>query len=402
MGGLAKFNDDSLADWLSWQESLHSQVIDLELSRVDNVYRSLFPDGVPFKVITVAGTNGKGSTIAFIDNIYQQSDYVVGKFTSPHITKYNERFAIDGINVSDQDICKAFSQIESYRGSISLTYFEFSTLAALVIFTNHNVEIALLEVGLGGRLDSVNIVNPDVSVITNISIDHVDYLGDTRELIGFEKAGIMRPNVTCICGDSNPPESIAKHAKSIGSQVIYVDSPYVGEINIPGEYQRINAAVAIKAIEQLQNNKPVTKIQVSEGVRNASLNGRYQQITINNKSLILDVAHNEAAIAVLAEELRKENTPTIAIFSALKDKNISAMVNQISKIIGKWILVPLDTDRAIPITELENTFSPSDNVTVSNNMELAINQAINSNSYKRIVIFGSFHTVTDAAKVLNI
>lgn len=402
MGGLAKFNDDSLADWLSWQESLHSQVIDLELSRVDNVYRSLFPDGVPFKVITVAGTNGKGSTIAFIDNIYHQSDYVVGKFTSPHITKYNERFAIDGINVSDQDICKAFSHIESHRGSISLTYFEFSTLAALVIFTNHNVEIALLEVGLGGRLDSVNTVDPDVSVITNISIDHVDYLGDTRELIGFEKAGIMRTNVPCICGDSNPPESILKYAKDIGSEVILIESPYLGAINLSGEHQKINAAVAIKAIEQLQKNNPVTEKMIYEGVKGASINGRYQQIKIGDKDFVLDVAHNESAIAVLAEELKKENSPTMAIFSALKDKNIEAMVSQINKIIDKWILVPLDTERAISTKELRGIFGSSDYVTISESMESAIEQATNSTKYKRIIIFGSFHTITDALRVLNI
>ena len=402
MGGLGTFNSDSLDEWLRWQESLHSQVIDLGLDRVSRVYRCLFPEGLPFKVITVGGTNGKGSTIAFIDNIYRQSDYVVGKFTSPHIAKYNERFAIKGKNASDKEICRAFTQIESVRDSISLTYFEFSTLAALVIFANNNVEIALLEVGLGGRLDSVNTVDPDVSVITNISIDHVDYLGDTRELIGFEKAGIMRTNVPCICGDSNPPESILKYAKDIGSEVILIESPYLGAINLSGEHQKINAAVAIKAIEQLQKNNPVTEKMIYEGVKGASINGRYQQIKIGDKDFVLDVAHNESAIAVLAEELKKENSPTMAIFSALKDKNIEAMVSQINKIIDKWILVPLDTERAISTKELRGIFGSSDYVTISESMESAIEQATNSTKYKRIIIFGSFHTITDALRVLNI
>ena len=176
MGGLK-----NLSQWLTWQENLHSQEIDLGLERIQCVYTKLFPNGVPFATITVAGTNGKGSTIAFIESIYQKSPFKVAKFTSPHILNYNERFSVSNAQATDGQICTAFEQIELVRGDISLTYFEFSTLAALLIFAKQKVDIAILEVGLGGRLDSTNVVNTDVAVITNIAIDHVDYLGDTRE-----------------------------------------------------------------------------------------------------------------------------------------------------------------------------------------------------------------------------
>ena len=199
---------NTLDDWLNWQEALMEETIVLGLDRVQIVYDKLFPNGVPYSVITVAGTNGKGSTVSFIDSIYRQSEYKVGRSTSPHLLKYNERFAIDGVDVSDEIIINAFELIEDRANEVTLTYFEFSTLAALIIFAEAKVDLAILEVGLGGRLDSVNVVDSDVSVITNIAIDHTDYLGDTREAIGREKAGIMRTSRPCICGDQDPPQSL--------------------------------------------------------------------------------------------------------------------------------------------------------------------------------------------------
>ena len=205
----------TLDEWLTWQETLMEETIVLGLDRVKIVYDELFPNGVPFKVITIGGTNGKGSTIAFIDSIYEQSKYKIGRSTSPHLLKYNERFAIDGKEVSDASIISAFELIEQKRNNITLTYFEFSTLATLIIFADARVDLALLEVGLGGRLDSVNVVDCNVSIITNIAIDHIEYLGDTREAIGHEKAGIMRNSIHCICGDQDPPLSLLNYAKEI-------------------------------------------------------------------------------------------------------------------------------------------------------------------------------------------
>ena len=235
----------TLDDWLNWQESLMEETIVLGLDRVQVVYDRLFPNGVPYKVITVAGTNGKGSTVSFIDSIYRQSKYKIGRSTSPHLLKYNERYAIDGEEVSDETIIKAFELIETKRQEVTLTYFEFSTLAALIIFAEAKIDLAILEVGLGGRLDSVNVVDNDVSVITNIAIDHTDYLGDTREAIGREKAGIMRTSRPCICGDQDPPHSLLSYAKEIAAPITFVSEGYQDEIGLEGANQRITASVAI-------------------------------------------------------------------------------------------------------------------------------------------------------------
>ena len=391
----------TLDEWLDWQESLHTQEVDLGLERVQKVYRKLFPNGVPFQVITVAGTNGKGSTITFIDSIYQQSDFKVGAFTSPHLIKYNERFSVNGKMASDERICQAFDTIEVLRGNTSLTYFEFSTLAALVIFANEKVAIAVLEIGLGGRLDSVNIVDPNVSVITNIAIDHTDYLGDTREVIGLEKAGIMRNDVSCICGDQNPPTSLQNHADNIGALLTFVNQPYLGKISLQGEHQQYNAALAIEVVNQLQPLFPIDQSQLSQGLEKANILARFQIKILNDKTVVLDVAHNEAAIKVLAETLKSEKVPTLAIFSALKDKNIELMINAIEFCIDEWLIVPLSVNRAIRIQDLVEKFSLSSKITTCKGMESAIHQALNTQQHQRVVIFGSFHTVVDAMKILD-
>jgi dihydrofolate synthase/folylpolyglutamate synthase len=396
LGGLK-----TLDEWLNWQENLHTQEIDLGLERIQKVYQKLFPDGVPFQVITVAGTNGKGSTIAFIDSIYQQSDFKVGAFTSPHLIKYNERFSVNGEMASDESICQAFDAIEALRGETSLTYFEFSTLAALVIFAHEKVDVVVLEVGLGGRLDSVNIVDPNVSIITNIAIDHTDYLGDTREAIGFEKAGIMRSDTPCICGDQNPPTSLQNHADNIGALLTFANHPYLGKISLQGEHQQHNAALAIEAVNQLQPMLPIDKNQLSIGLEKANILARFQVKTVNNKTIVLDVAHNEAAIKILAETLKAEKVPTLAIFSALKDKNIKLMINAIESCIDEWLIVPLSVNRAIKIQDLVEKFSLSSKITTCKDMESAIHQALNTQQYQRVVIFGSFHTVADAMKILD-
>ena len=391
----------TLGEWLDWQESLHTQEIDLGLERIQKVYQKLFPNGVPFQVIMVAGTNGKGSTIAFIDSIYQQSDFKVGAFTSPHLIKYNERFSVNGEMASDESICQAFDAIEVLRGETSLTYFEFSTLAALVIFAHEKVDVVVLEVGLGGRLDSVNIVDPNVSIITNIAIDHTDYLGDTREAIGFEKAGIMRNDIPCICGDQNPPTSLQDHADNIGALLTFVNQPYLGKISLQGEHQQHNAALAIEAVNQLQPMLPIDKNQLSIGLEKANILARFQVKMVNNKTIVLDVAHNEAAIKILAEALKSKKIPTLAIFSALKDKNIKLMINAIESCIDEWLIVPLSVNRAIKIQDLVEKFSLSSKITTCKDMESAIHQALNTQQYQRVVIFGSFHTVADAMKILD-
>jgi len=391
----------TLDDWLSWQEELMEETIVLGLERVQIVYERLFPNGVPFAAITVAGTNGKGSTIAFIDSIYRESKYKVGRSTSPHLINYNERFAIDGVDVSDASIIEAFELIETKREGILLTYFEFSTLATLIIFANEAVDLAILEVGLGGRLDSVNVVDCDVSVITNIAIDHTDYLGDTREAIGKEKAGIMRTSKHCICGDQDPPISLLSYAKEIDSPLTLIKQGYKGEIGLEGIHQKLNAAVAIKAIEKLNDRFPVSSDMILKGVKKARIVARFEKIPVGDKTIVLDVAHNPEAVKTLVNTLSESPMETVAIFSALADKNIDDMIGLASDTIKHWFLVPISAERAIQMESLENKFSKSQVTTVCLTMDNAIEKALALINIKRIVIFGSFYTIADAAKFLK-
>ena len=392
----------TLDEWLTWQETLMEETIVLGLDRVKIVYDKLFPNGVPFKVITIGGTNGKGSTIAFIDSIYEQSKYKIGRSTSPHILKYNERFAIDGKEVSDTSIISAFELIEQKRDDITLTYFEFSTLATLIIFADARVDLALLEVGLGGRLDSVNVVDCNVSIITNIAIDHIEYLGDTREAIGHEKAGIMRNSIHCICGDQDPPLSLLNYAKEIDAPLTLIKEGYQGEIGLEGAHQRINAAVAIKAIEKLNYLFPVTNNMIVEGIKKAQIAARFQKIIIGDKTVILDVAHNPAAVETLVSTLLESPIETVAIFSALADKNIDDMIKLSSNSIKQWFLVPLSSERSIQLDALNDKFADSQTTTVCANMDSAINETLGLKNIKRIVIFGSFYTIADASEILNL
>ncbi len=394
-------NKRTLDDWLNWQDTLMEKTIVLGLDRVQIVYDQLFPNGVPFAVITVAGTNGKGSTVSFIDSIYNETKYKVGRSTSPHLLKYNERFAIDGQEVTDELIIKAFELIETKRQDVTLTYFEFSTLAALIMFAEASVDLAILEVGLGGRLDSVNVVDSDVSVITNIAIDHTDYLGDTREAIGREKAGVMRTSKPCICGDQDPPKSLLSYAKEINTPLTLVSESYKNAIGLEGAHQKLNAAVAVKAIESLTSQFPVSNNMISEGVKKTRIAARFEKIIIDDKTVILDVAHNPAAVKTLVETLSENPVKTVAIFSALVDKNIADMIELASGSITHWFLVPIKAERSIELKALKDKFGNSESTTICLNMSDAIDQSLKLEGVDRVVIFGSFYTIADASEMIK-
>ena len=394
-------NKRTLDDWLNWQDTLMEKTIVLGLDRVQIVYDQLFPNGVPFAVITVAGTNGKGSTVAFIDSIYNETKYKVGRSTSPHLLKYNERFAIDGQEVTDELIIKAFELIETKRQDVTLTYFEFSTLAALIMFAEASVDLAILEVGLGGRLDSVNVVDSDVSIITNIAIDHTDYLGDTREAIGREKAGVMRTSKPCICGDQDPPKSLLSYAKEINTPLTLVSESYKNAIGLEGAHQKLNAAVAVKAIESLTNQFPVSHNMIIEGVKKTRIAARFEKIIIGDKTVILDVAHNPAAVKTLVETLSENPVKTVAIFSALVDKNIADMIELASGSIKHWFLVPIKAERSIELKALKDKFGNSESTTICLNMSDAIDQSLKLKGIDRVVIFGSFYTIADASEIIK-
>ncbi|MDE0948909.1 MAG: Mur ligase family protein, partial [Candidatus Thioglobus sp.] len=342
-----------------------------------------------------------GSTVAFIDSIYNETKYKVGRSTSPHLLKYNERFAIDGQEVTDELIIKAFELIETKRQDVTLTYFEFSTLAALIMFAEASVDLAILEVGLGGRLDSVNVVDSDVSVITNIAIDHTDYLGDTREAIGREKAGVMRTSKPCICGDQDPPKSLLSYAKEINTPLTLVSESYKNAIGLEGAHQKLNAAVAVKAIESLTNQFPVSNNMIIEGVKKTRIAARFEKIIIGDKTVILDVAHNPAAVKTLVETLSENPVKTVAIFSALVDKNIADMIELASGSIKHWFLVPIKAERSIELKALKDKFGNSESTTICLNMSDAIEQSLELEGIDRVVIFGSFYTIADASEIIK-
>ena len=308
---------------------------------------------------------------------------------------------IDGVEVSDETIIKAFELIETKRQEVTLTYFEFSTLAALIIFAEAKIDLAILEVGLGGRLDSVNVVDNDVSVITNIAIDHTDYLGDTREAIGREKAGIMRTSRPCICGDQDPPQSLLSYAKEIGAPITFVSEGYQDDIGLEGAHQRINASVAIKAVEKMMDRFEVTDQMIIEGVKNATIKARFEKKYVGDKTFILDVAHNPAAVKTLVDTLEESPMSTVAIFSALIDKDIIDMVNLASKSIQHWYLVPLSSERAIESNDLKSKFSDPSSTTICEDMNSAIQKSLALENIQRVVIFGSFYTIADATLIVD-
>ncbi len=363
----------SLNDWLARLEAMHPKAIDMGLERVSAVAQKL---GLKFDcpVITVGGTNGKGSTCAMLESILMQGGYRVGLYTSPHFLKFNERARIDGQSASDEQLCAAFEQVEAVRGEVSLTYFEFSTLAILKLFADAGLDAVILEVGLGGRLDAVNIIDADVAIVTSVDLDHMDYLGDTREKIGFEKAGIFRSGRAAICGDPSPPQSLVDHATTIGADLWLFgrDFNYAGDRqqwnyggramrrnslaypSLRGANQLLNASAALAALEALRDRLPLGAQEVRTGLVLVELPARFQVLP-GRPAVILDVAHNPHAAATLAQNLDNMgfHPYTFAVFGAMADKDIAGIFAQLGDRIDHWYLCDLPLPRAASAESLE-------------------------------------------------
>jgi dihydrofolate synthase/folylpolyglutamate synthase len=355
----------SLNDWLTRLESLHPKAIDMGLERVAAVGRDL---GLQFAcpVITVAGTNGKGSTCAMLEAMLLQGGYRVGLFTSPHLLHFNERARINGEIATDAMLCDSFAAVEAVRGTISLTYFEFTTLAILKLFADAGLDAVILEVGLGGRLDAVNIIDADVAIVTSVDLDHMEYLGDTREKIGFEKAGIFRAGRTAICSDPVPPASLVAHAEAIGADLWLFgrDFNYSGDKqqwNFGGRSQRrnalaypslrganqlLNASAALAALEALRLRLPLGAQEVRTGLVLVDLPGRFQVLP-GRPAVILDVGHNPHAAATLAQNLDNMgfHPYTYAVFGSMADKDIAGVLAQLGDRIDHWCLTDLPQPR---------------------------------------------------------
>ena len=409
----------NLADWLAYLETLHPKTIALGLERVAEVKQRLnLNPGFP--VIVVGGTNGKGSVCAMLESILHAAGYRVGCYTSPHLLDYNERVRVAKQQASDAALCQSFELIEQARGDTSLTYFEFGTLAAMQIFIASKVEIAILEVGLGGRLDAVNVFDSDCAVIASVDIDHTEFLGDTREQIAFEKAGIMRKDRVAICADQDVPQTIYSHAQQIGAVLWCIGrdfgfTPHQGQWDyrgktgsrnalpwpaLRGTYQLANASAALAVLDVLGDRFPVSMEAVRRGLGEVQLAGRFQVVP-GRPSLILDVAHNPHAARVLAQNLAAlpPCPHTWAVFSMLADKDIPGVVAALDPHVDTWLVGRLDTQRAAAPERLESVLEQSrvrGEIIICKNIPDALRYACNAaGENDRILAFGSFYTVAE-------
>jgi len=436
----------TLAEWLTHLETLHPKSIALGLERVAEVRQRLNLDP-KFPVIVVGGTNGKGSVCASLESILHAAGYRVGCYTSPHLLRYNERVRINRQQASDAELCASFEQIERVRKQqlavfdvstpiltfplrgkgqssesveVPLTYFEFGTLAAMQYFIEHNVDVAILEVGLGGRLDAVNVFDNDCAVLTSVDIDHTDYLGDTREKIASEKAGIFRSGRVAICSDSDVPQAIFTRAQQIGAELWCIGREFGytqhqgqwdfrcrsgGRSALPypalrGAFQLHNASAALAALDVLKDRLPVSMEAVRRGLVEVRLAGRFQFVP-GRPAMILDVAHNPHAARSLAQNL--SSLPpcphTYGVFAMLKDKDIAGVVTALDAHIDTWLVAGIGSARGATAGEIEQVLEQGrvrGEIKSFSNIAEALRYAYNAaGENDRIVAFGSFYTVAE-------
>ncbi|MFM8864758.1 MAG: bifunctional tetrahydrofolate synthase/dihydrofolate synthase [Limnohabitans sp.] len=409
----------TLQDWLDHCERLHPVAIDMGLERVREVAGRL---SLRFDcpVITVAGTNGKGSTCAMLEAILLQAGYRTGVYTSPHLVHFEERCRLSGTSAAPEALAEAFAAVEAVRGEVSLTYFEFSTLAILWLMGRAGLDAVILEVGLGGRLDAVNIIDTDCAVITSIDLDHMALLGNDRESIGREKAGIMRPARTVVVSDPMPPQSVVAHAQALGADLwrFGQDFNFSGDKQqwawagrgrrysgmaypaLRGANQLVNASGVLAALESLRARIPVTAQAVRNGLAMVELPGRFQ-IVPGEPVLVLDVAHNPHSVAALAENLDAMGfyPNTHAVFGAMADKDLQPMLQRLAPLVDRWYFTDLPLPRAASAQDLQQAWQAQNtrkdvSTSVHADPQSALQAAISAaDPADRIVVFGSFHTV---------
>ncbi|HJV75978.1 MAG TPA: bifunctional tetrahydrofolate synthase/dihydrofolate synthase [Noviherbaspirillum sp.] len=423
----------TLSDWLALLETMHPKAIDMGLERVAQVKDRL---GIQFEcpVIIVGGTNGKGSTCAMLESILMQAGYRVGLYTSPHLLHFNERARINGEPASDDALVAQFVAVEAQRGDVSLTYFEFTTLAILRMFAEAKLDAVILEVGLGGRLDAVNVIDADVAIVTSVDIDHTEYLGSTREQIGFEKAGIFRPRRAAICGDPVPPKSLLDHAQAIGADLWLFGHDYnysgdkqqwnyggrgqrrnsLGYPSLRGANQLLNASAALAALEALRHRLPVGAQEVRNGLVMVELPGRFQVLP-GRPSVVLDVAHNPHAAATLAQNLDNMgfHAYTYAVFGAMQDKDIDGVIAHLKDRVDHWCVTDLPLPRAASAEQIKQKLLDAGIVpqdvagaecsiqTFGTPAAAFANARSRAGENDRIAVFGSFLTVAGVMEFIR-
>ncbi len=414
----------SLGDWLARIERLHARPIDLGLDRVLKVAESLGL-ALDCTIVVVGGTNGKGSTCAMLDAILRAAGYRVGLYTSPHLLDFNERARVDGSDASDQSLIEQFEAVEAARGATTLTYFEFTTLAVLRLFAAARLDVAVLEVGLGGRLDAVNILDADAAIVTSVDVDHTEYLGSTREAIGFEKAHIFRSHRPAICSDPQPPATLLEHAARIGADLWRFghDFNYQGDrqqwsyggrtlrrASLPypalrGANQLLNASGALAALESLTDKLPVSQQAVRHGLLKAEIPARFQVLP-GRPTTILDVAHNPHAAAVLAANLdsMSYHPETHAVFGMLRDKDIAGVIARLRGRIDHWHVGPTPGERGISAADVAALVRAAPGIGAGSICEHESIAAAYEHAREsagpddRILAFGSFLTVAEVVR----
>ncbi|OED42480.1 hypothetical protein AB833_06905 [Chromatiales bacterium (ex Bugula neritina AB1)] len=386
--------------------------IELGLERIKKVAKACGLDKPDFRIVTVAGTNGKGSTVAYINSMLRHNGYSIGVYTSPHFIDFSERIVIDSVPATSQQLCAAFDFIENARDDTALTYFEFTTLAAIYCFVQQGVDIAVLEVGLGGRLDAVNAWDSEVACITSIGLDHTDWLGDDLESIGREKAGVARAGCALVCGAKNPPQSVIDKAAETGAELLLSGRHFGattqesgswgyygphGEMQLQqpamaGSWARENASVAICACGCFLSRQ-VDKDTVQKALDEVVILGRMQQLLFRGVNVLLDVAHNHDAAARLGDYLESGSGKTRAVFGCMQDKDADAVVQQLARSIDHWFIAEIDYPRAMPAIDLAGISGPRIS-SVFTSVILAFEEAVaQSDPGDRVVVFGSFHVV---------
>lgn len=417
MNNIAPLNTDSLQTWLNYWSHVHVTGIDLGLERVIPVAEALGVTKPQAKVFTVAGTNGKGSTTTTLAAILNAQGFNVGLYQSPHIYRFNERVKLAGKEVDDQTLIDAFVLVDQARRQcdLSLSFFEATTLAAFVIFKNMQCDVWVLEVGLGGRLDVVNVVDPDIAVITNIGLDHTDWLGDSVEKIAFEKAGIIRPNIPVVFAGLQPlPQAIQKKAQDCQAKLYVVNQDYFYDdaedgqswnfassgltLKLPfGQLALENISTAVAAI--LLSGLSVTQDAMTQGILNARLQGRFEIEQIRGKTVIFDAGHNPHGVEFLLKQLRKflqynkQYTEIVTVFSMLADKDIESVIALLKNTVLKWKIAPLTVARAASMEQLRSALQ-NETVEQFENVQAAFLSALEETKNNQLILVcGSFHTL---------
>jgi dihydrofolate synthase/folylpolyglutamate synthase len=426
----------TLEDWLGYISAQHPATIALGLDRVVEVWGRMLEHPVtPVAAtrqwtgaqspvtITIGGTNGKGSTCAMLERILLESGYRVGLYTSPHLLRYNERVRVQGEEATDEALADSFERVEAARGSTALTYFEFGTLGALDIFARSNLDVVILEVGLGGRLDAVNIIDADVAAVVSVDLDHQAFLGNDRESIGFEKAGIYRKGRPALFGDTDPPQRLVDHAKEIGADLQVLGRDFRPEIHqrqwdfigrrgakralpfpaLNGRWQLKNASVVLAALDEIADRCPVSIGEVKRGLLGVRLPGRLQVLP-GRPSVVLDVAHNPHAARALADGLGDMGfyERTFAVFAMLGDKDIGGVIDAMRGRVDHWFVASVAAERAAPAQRVADLLAERGLAGVTRTfatVDAAMQEARReAGPNDRILAFGSFYTVAEALR----